>query len=330
MKKKISIVTPSFNQGQYIEETIDSILSQGYSNLEYIIMDGGSTDNTVEIIKKNEKHLTYWISEKDNGQSHAINKGLKHVTGDIFNWINSDDYLEPGALSHINQVFCSEEIDTLLAATDIISNRVKIRTLAHTPFFQNSLGKTMGVARVNQPGQWWNTKTLHQIGPINHNLRFVMDLDWWYRFLGQIPAPKTHVTSTVVANFRIHDTSKTINETLSFNRERNSYIKSLFSHYQSAEQVSFLDRYCQDTNQDLFGFPEKMNQTQLDSFYNYFLLLLAEEQYANKQHKEAIIILKEISIAKLLPEDRGFFKKLKTRSHFPPFFVDFVRQLKKY
>jgi glycosyltransferase involved in cell wall biosynthesis len=90
---KISILTPSYNQGQYIEQTIQSILSQNYPNLEYIVIDGGSTDNTVEILKKYDQHITYWVSEKDRGQSHAINKGIEKCTGVLFNWLNSDDYL---------------------------------------------------------------------------------------------------------------------------------------------------------------------------------------------------------------------------------------------
>ena len=93
---RISIVTPSFNQGQFIEETIRSILLQGYPNLEYIIIDGGSTDESVEIIKKYEPWLTYWVSEKDRGQAHAINKGLERCTGEILAYINSDDYYYPG------------------------------------------------------------------------------------------------------------------------------------------------------------------------------------------------------------------------------------------
>jgi len=95
---KISIVTPNYNQGKFLERCIDSILSQEYPNLEYIIMDGESTDSSVEIIKQYEKNLKCWASEKDKGQADAINKGLRYVTGEIFNWLNSDDYLEPGAL----------------------------------------------------------------------------------------------------------------------------------------------------------------------------------------------------------------------------------------
>ena len=95
---RITIVTPTYNQGQFIEETIRSILLQNYPNLEYIIMDGGSTDDTVEIIKKYEPWISYWVSEKDKGQSDAINKGSARATGEIFNWINSDDCLTKGAL----------------------------------------------------------------------------------------------------------------------------------------------------------------------------------------------------------------------------------------
>ncbi|MEI9912662.1 MAG: glycosyltransferase family 2 protein [Bacteroidota bacterium] len=101
----ITIITPSFNQGRFIEETILSVIEQGYPNLEYIIMDGGSKDETVEVIKKYNSRISYWVSEKDNGQSDAINKGLHKATGDIINWINSDDQLVPGSLWIIAQHF---------------------------------------------------------------------------------------------------------------------------------------------------------------------------------------------------------------------------------
>lgn len=89
---KITIITPTFNQGKFIEKSILSVLNQNYPNLEYIIIDGGSSDDTLDIIKKYENRITFWISEKDNGQSHAINKGLQKSSGDIINWLNSDDF----------------------------------------------------------------------------------------------------------------------------------------------------------------------------------------------------------------------------------------------
>jgi len=95
---RISVITPSYNQGHFLDQTIRSVLDQNYPNLEYIIIDGGSTDQSVEIIKKYEDQLLYWVSEPDRGQSHALNKGFARATGDILCWINSDDCLEKGAL----------------------------------------------------------------------------------------------------------------------------------------------------------------------------------------------------------------------------------------
>src|SRR6266550_5897057 len=105
MPSKISIVTPSFNQGQFIEETIRSVLDQNYPNLEYLVIDGGSTDQTIDIIHKYETHLSYWESEQDRGQVHAINKGLARATGDIFAFINSDDIYFPGTFATVARYF---------------------------------------------------------------------------------------------------------------------------------------------------------------------------------------------------------------------------------
>src|SRR6187455_126103 len=101
----VSIITIVYNGEKYIENTIQSVINQSYPNLEYIIIDGGSTDNTVDIIKKYQSHISYWISEPDNGQTDAINKGFAKCTGEIFNWLNSDDYYEPGALLKLGSLF---------------------------------------------------------------------------------------------------------------------------------------------------------------------------------------------------------------------------------
>src|SRR5438067_1469746 len=123
---RISIVTPSYNQGQFIEETIRSVLLQGYPDLEYIIIDGGSQDESVEIIKKYEPWLTYWVSEQDRGQSHAINKGFDRSTGLILGWLNSDDVLLPNALATVASAIPQPDEPVL------ISGRAEIRDVSLT------------------------------------------------------------------------------------------------------------------------------------------------------------------------------------------------------
>jgi glycosyltransferase involved in cell wall biosynthesis len=133
---KISIVTPSFNQGQYLEETIRSVLLQNYPNLEYIIMDGGSTDNSVEIIKKYEPWLTYWVSDKDNGQAHALNEGFRRASGDVIAWQNSDDYYCKDAFQHIGKAIIAEpNYDVYYGTSFFMDNN---REVLNTVFSNNS------------------------------------------------------------------------------------------------------------------------------------------------------------------------------------------------
>ena len=110
---KISIITPSYNQADYLEECIDSVLSQNYPNLEFIIIDGGSTDNSAAIIRKYEKHLNFWVSEQDNGQSDAINKGFAKATGNIITWLNSDDLFTEGTLAKVDSYFTDNQANML-------------------------------------------------------------------------------------------------------------------------------------------------------------------------------------------------------------------------
>jgi glycosyltransferase involved in cell wall biosynthesis len=127
MSIKISIITPSFNQGKFIEETIQSVFSQEYTNLEYIIIDGNSTDNSIDIIQKYSEQLSYWISEKDHGQAAAINKGFNIASGDIIGWLNSDDILLPGALDKISNAFISHpDIDVVYGDYFFIDENSKI------------------------------------------------------------------------------------------------------------------------------------------------------------------------------------------------------------
>lgn len=206
---KISIITPSFNQGQYIEQTILSIIYQNYPNLEYIIIDGGSTDNTIEIIKKYEQHISYWISEPDKGQSDAINKGLAKCTGDIFNWINSDDYLEAGALQHIAETFINTGADIVCGYSRIFNDSNHQDILLHRTELFKTAEATLVQQRINQQSMFYKLSIINELGGINHDLHFIMDLELWFRYLCCKGQHKIELIENQLAHFRIHEFSKT-------------------------------------------------------------------------------------------------------------------------
>jgi len=179
----ISIITPTYNQAHYLEKCIDSVLSQGIKKLEYFIIDGGSTDNTVDIIKKYEKNLTYWVSEPDAGQSQAINKGMKLAKGDIVNWLNSDDYYEPEALAFVNKAFNNTETKVVCGVSKLFDKNGIIKYSRGTDIYDGNLAKTIAWARIDQPETFFLKEAWDAIGPLNENLHYTMDREWWMRYL---------------------------------------------------------------------------------------------------------------------------------------------------
>ena len=205
---KITIVTPSFNQGEYIEETIRSILLQGYPNLEFIIIDGGSSDNTVEIIKKYEKWITYWVSEPDKGQSDAINKGLQLATGDVFNWINSDDILEPNALWCLSDAIIKNPHSTAFIGKIIYFGEKLDESVAKMTIY-DSVEKTMVFSGMTQQGLFYATDVMKKLNGVNAVLYFCMDAEFWLRYLLNCENTKGIVLiNQPLAKFRIHDMAK--------------------------------------------------------------------------------------------------------------------------
>lgn len=203
---RISLVTPSFNQGQYLEETIRSVLLQGYPNLQYIVIDGGSTDNSVEIIQKYSAWIDHWVSEPDEGQSDAINKGLDVTDGEWFNWLNSDDYLLPNAL-HALASATREDSNIIAGKTwnmfgcDLTeSYRCRLGDAYPDAYFQ--LG-------VNQPGSMLRTHMLRSVGSIDNNLSLTMDLDLWIRMLLVGGIDSLVQVDSDIAVYRYHEESKT-------------------------------------------------------------------------------------------------------------------------
>ncbi len=183
--RKITVVTPSFNQGDYIARTIDSVLSQGYPNLEYIIIDGGSTDQSVGVIRKYEKHLTYWVSEKDRGQSHAINKGMARATGEILTWLNSDDWYAPGALLRFSSLFEANPGAGVVVGRGVIVDlaaNVVYDKLPEPTIDLESLYGWLDGGNFMQPSSAFSRAAWDACGPLAEDVHIAMDLDIWLRF----------------------------------------------------------------------------------------------------------------------------------------------------
>jgi len=316
---KISIVTPSFNQGQFLEQTIDSVLSQGYNNLEYIIIDGGSKDQSVEIIRKYAKHLKYWVSEPDSGQSNAINKGLKHCSGDVFNWINSDDYYAPKALHLIGENFKNPDVKVLAARSHLFGSKTNGYTSGGTWVFENNLAKTIGWARIDQPETFFRLPLIQSLGLLNEQLHYLMDRDLWIRYLLKFGLDGILQTDDVVVNFRLHEDSKTVSQSGKFNIERNSYYHTMALNSNGLKEAQIIQSVFQC--QLLPDIPKIENPNLSAQVFNYFLLLLADEQYQGGMTQNVNRLIKNIDIKLLQESDKKLLRKIRFRNQYIPLFM---------
>ena len=207
---KISVITPSYNQAAFIEQTIKSVLEQDYKDIEFIIIDGGSTDGTIEILKKYDNHIK-WVSEKDDGQSDAINKGFKMATGDILCWICSDDYFLPGAFQKIVGFFKNNPEkkwftgDTIYVDEEdnLIFNFVSKYKRIWWKF--PSYNALLILNYIPQQSTFWKKELMEEYGYLDQNSVYQMDYDLWLRFFKKYPP--TFVKEKL-ASYRIHKKSK--------------------------------------------------------------------------------------------------------------------------
>jgi len=206
MYPKISVITPSYNQAQFLEQTIQSVIGQNYPNLEYIIVDGGSTDGSPAIIKKYEAFLTWWVSEKDDGQAHAINKGLQRCTGDIICWINSDDLYLPNTLHTVAQHFTNHE-PLLLLGNCILFEQDRPRAVQGTDVVSYETKFDLKLFDyVVQPSTFWSRAVLQSIGLLHQELHYTFDWEWFLRAKsGGIPFKPVN---TIFSMYRFHSTHK--------------------------------------------------------------------------------------------------------------------------
>ena len=224
----VTVITPSYNQAEFLEETILSVLNQDYRKIEYIIIDGGSTDGSVDIIRKYQDRLAYWVSESDRGQSHAINKGFQRANGEILGWLNSDDVYCPGAVRAVVEFFTSRpDIALVYGQADLIDYDGRMVLARQWEDF-NALDC---IARIRytipQPAAFFRREAVQRVGLLDERLNYCLDWDYWIRL--SLAGLKVSMIPQRLARMRLHPNSKIVKELIKPHEETVAWVDRFFS-----------------------------------------------------------------------------------------------------
>jgi len=236
--KLVSIITPSFNQAQYLEQTLCSVLEQDYPRIEYIVIDGASTDGSVDVVRKYEDRLTYWVSEKDSGQAEAINKGLARATGEIIAWLNSDDYYLPNAIFAVVKVF-EENPDVVMVYGDMLAVDENGQTINTLKYKQLTLEDLLCFQIIGQPGVFFRREVYEKIGGLDTTFHFLLDHHFWIRIAQQ--GKILHIPQ-IWAAARYHAEAKNRAKAAEFGREAFRILAWAKNQPGLAEAVSGVER----------------------------------------------------------------------------------------
>lgn len=207
MDPLVSIVTPSYNQAQFLEETIQSVLAQEYPSIEYILVDGGSTDGSLEIIQRYEERFEWWISEPDKGQTDAINKGFLRAHGEILAWLNSDDSYVPGAIAEAVEFLQTHpQVGMVYGDANLVDVQGKV--IGQFPARQTNYARLRrGYVHIPQQATFFRANLWKRVGPLDPTFYFAMDYDLWVR-LARVSL--LHYHPRLWANFRLHGSGKSV------------------------------------------------------------------------------------------------------------------------
>ncbi len=288
INEKITIITPSLNQGVYLESTIRSILDQNYPNLEYFVIDGGSTDASVDIIKKYEDQIDYWVSEKDHGQSDAINKGIRRATGNIITWVNSDDMLQPGILSKITKYFNDRDVGLIFGKTISFGDNM-LEKISNYDLYDFD-AKLLGCVAFPQPASFFRASILEEQGLLDESLHYGMDYDLFVRIALNY---QIRPIDEIVSLNRYHPESKSIANTFNFALDWAKVFSRLLRSFDFTEELVLELKALKIYHEgcDYYKTGREYNKSDLQRAYLYFLQEQAQLYYSSYRMTEARAIV---------------------------------------
>lgn len=325
---KFSIISPTLNSCSFIEQTIESVLQQKYESiLEYFVFDGGSEDDTLNVLKAYNTKIDKIQISRDNGQADAINKGIKLAKGEVINWLNSDDYYEPNALQVVNRYF-DENTNVVAGRSRIFDNNGTKYYSIGTDIYPGNLPKTIGWARIDQPETFFHKSAWDKVGLLNEDLHYVFDREWWIRYLFHFGLKGFKKIPDVLVNFRHHGDSKTVS------RKKNFVLESRQVYAAYARRIG--EKRIEDallksenvTGNAHFEIPKAALRDLILSMLHYHLLQLGNEYYAQNENEKAKIFLDLVNKRYLAIEDQSLLTRLKFRNQFPNPITKLARKIK--
>lgn len=291
---KISVITPSYNQGRFLERTIKSVLSQDYDQCEFIIMDGGSTDNSLDVITKYSKSIDHYESRPDGGQTHAVNKGINRSTGEIIGWLNSDDVYYPGTLSAVADIFQKyPEVNVIYGQADHIDeNDGFIEEYKTEPW---DYEKLKNICFICQPAVFFRKAVTNEYGMLDESLDFCMDYEYWLR-LGQYE--RFHFFQQKLAGSRLYASNKTLGSSLKVHAEIVGMFKTKFGKAPSRWLAALAHfKAIEGNGVPVGGWEIRMYLLKAAFYWNRDLLLVNKQVMPKELLLDVLSILKGSSTA---------------------------------